>query len=101
MKKQNLFIYMLTTLILSAAIISFTMGVSMVRAENMVADGTATNGAVSGNAVSGQVVSGQVVSGQSATGGVQTPQNENPRIVTTMSGQIEGKKTSKAYIWTD
>lgn len=99
MKKQNLFIYMLTTLILSAAIISFTMGVSMVRAENMVADGTATNGAVSGNAVSGQVVSGQVVSGQSATGGVQTPQNENPRIVTTMSGQIEGKKTSKAYIW--
>ncbi len=71
----------------------------MVRAENMVADGTATNGAVSGNAVSGQVVSGQVVSGQSATGGVQTPQNENPRIVTTMSGQIEGKKTSKAYIW--
>ena len=65
----------------------------------MVADGTATNGAVSGNAVSGQVVSGQVVSGQSATGGVQTPQNENPRIVTTMSGQIEGKKTSKAYIW--
>lgn len=90
---------MLTTLILSAAIISFTMGVSMVRAENMVADGTATNGAVSGNAVSGQVVSGQVVSGQSATGGVQTPQNENPRIVTTMSGQIEGKKTSKAYIW--
>ena len=99
MKRQNLFIYMLTTLILSAAIISFTMGVSMVRAENTVADGTATNGAVSGNAVSGQVVSGQVVSGQSATGGVQTPQNENPRIVTTMSGQIEGKKTSKAYIW--
>lgn len=90
---------MLTTLILSAAVISFTMGVSMVRAENTVADGTATNGAVSGNAVSGQVVSGQVVSGQSATGGVQTPQNENPRIVTTMSGQIEGKKTSKAYIW--
>lgn len=104
MKRQNLFIYMLTTLILSAAVISFTMGVSMVRAENTVADGTATNGAVSGNAVSGQavsgqVVSGQVVSGQSATGGVQTPQNENPRIVTTMSGQIEGKKTSKAYIW--
>lgn len=99
MKRQNLFIYMLTTLILSAAVISFTMGVSMVRAENTVADGTATNGAVSGNAVSGQVASGQVVSGQSATGGVQTPQNENPRIVTTMSGQIEGKKTSKAYIW--
>lgn len=99
MKKQNLFIYMLTTLILSAAIISFTMGVSMVRAENMVADGTATNGAVSGNAVSGQVASGQVVSGQSVTGGALTPQNENPRIVTTMSGQIEGKKTSKAYIW--
>lgn len=99
MKRQNLFIYMLTTLILSAAVISFTMGVSMVRAENTVADGTSTNGAVSGNAVSGQVVSGQVVSGQSATGGVQTPQNENPRIVTTMSGQIEGKKTSKAYIW--
>ncbi len=99
MKRQNLFIYMLTTLILSAAIISFTMGVSMVRAENMVADGTATNGAVSGNAVSGQVASGQVVSGQSVTGGALTPQNENPRIVTTMSGQIEGKKTSKAYIW--
>lgn len=99
MKRQNLFIYMLTTLILSAAVISFTMEVSMVRAENTVADGTATNGAVSGNAVSGQVASGQVVSGQSATGGVQTPQNENPRIVTTMSGQIEGKKTSKAYIW--
>ncbi|MCI9411552.1 MAG: carboxylesterase/lipase family protein [Eubacterium sp.] len=99
MKRQNLFIYMLTTLILSAAIISFTMGVSMVRAENMVADGTATNGAVSGNAVSGQVVSGQVVSGQSVTGGALAPQNENPRIVTTMSGQIEGKKTSKAYIW--
>lgn len=71
----------------------------MVRAENMVADGTATNGAVSGNAVSGQVASGQVVSGQSVTGGALTPQNENPRIVTTMSGQIEGKKTSKAYIW--
>ncbi len=99
MKRQNLFIYMLTTLILSAAIISFTMGVSMVRAENMVADGTATNGAVSGNAVSGQVASGQVVSGQSVTGGALTPQNENPRIVTTMSGQIEGKKTNKAYIW--
>ncbi len=94
MKRQNLYIYMLTTLILSAAIISFTMGVSMVRAENMVADGTATNGAVSGNAVSGQVVSGQ-----SVTGGALTPQNENPRIVTTTSGQIEGKKTSKAYIW--
>lgn len=99
MKRQNLFIYMLTTLILSAAIISFTIGVSMVRAENMVADGTATNGAVSGNAVSGQVASGQVVSGQSVTGGALTPQNENPRIVTTMSGQIEGKKTNKAYIW--
>lgn len=99
MKRQNLFIYMLTTLILSAAIISFTMGVSMVRAENTVADGTATNGAVSGNAVSGQVASGQVVSGQSVTGGALTPQNENPRIVTTMSGQIEGKKTNKAYIW--
>ncbi len=94
MKRQNLFIYMLTTLILSAAVISFTMGVSMVRAENTVADGTATNGAVSGNAVSGQVVSGQ-----SVTGGALAPQNENPRIVTTMSGQIEGKKTSKAYIW--
>lgn len=99
MKRQNLFIYMLTTLILSAAVISFTMGVSMVRAENTVADGTATNGAVSGNAVSGQVVSGQVVSGQSVTGGALAPQNENPRIVTTMSGQIEGKKTSMAYIW--
>lgn len=94
MKRQNLFIYILTTLILSAAVISFTMGVSMVRAENAVADGTATNGAVSGNAVSGQVVSGQ-----SVTGGALAPQNENPRIVTTMSGQIEGKKTSKAYIW--
>lgn len=94
MKKQNLFIYMLTTLILSAAVISFTMGVSMVRAENTVADGTATNGAVSGNAVSGQVVSGQ-----SVTGGALTPQNENPRIVTTTSGRVEGKKTSKAYIW--
>ncbi len=99
MKRQNLFIYMLTTLILSAAVISFTMGVSMVRAENTVADGTATNGAVSGNAVSGQVVSGQVVSGQSVTGGALTPQNENPRVVTTTSGQIEGKKTSMAYIW--
>lgn len=94
MKKQNLFIYMLTTLILSAAVISFTMGVSMVRAENTVADGTATNGAVSGNAVSGQVVSGQ-----SVTGGALAPQNENPRIVTTTSGRVEGKKTSKAYIW--
>ena len=76
MKRQNLFIYMLTTLILSAAVISFTMGVSMVRAENTVADGTATNGAVSGNAVSGQVVSGQVVSGQSATGGVRPDRGE-------------------------
>lgn len=85
---------MLTTLILSAAVISFTMGVSMVRAENTVADGTATNGAVSGNAVSGQVVSGQ-----SVTGGALAPQNENPRIVTTTSGRVEGKKTSKAYIW--
>lgn len=80
---------MLTALVLSAAIISFTMGVSMVRAENAVSDRTATNGAVSGNAVSGQVV----------TGGAVTPKNENPRIVTTTSGQIEGKKTSKAYIW--
>lgn len=94
MKRQNLFIYMLTTLILSAAVISFTMGVSMVRAENTMADGTATNGAVSGNAVSGQVVSGQ-----SVTGGALTPQNKNPRIVTTTSGRVEGKKTSKAYIW--
>lgn len=99
MRRQNLFIYMLTALVLSAAIISFTMGVSMVRAENAVSDRAATNGAVSGNAVSGQVVSGQVVSGQSVTGGAVTPKNENPRIVTTTSGQIEGKKTSKAYIW--
>ena len=99
MRRQNLFIYMLTVLAVSAAIISFTMGVSMVRAENTVADGTATNGAVSGNAASGQVVSGQVVSGQSVTGGALTPKNENPRFVTTTSGQIEGKKTSMAYIW--
>lgn len=89
MRRQNLFIYMLTALVLSAAIISFTMGVSMVRAENAVSDRAATNGAVSGNAVSGQ----------SVTGGAVTPKNENPRIVTTTSGQIEGKKTSKAYIW--
>lgn len=90
---------MLTAFILSAAIISFTMGVSMVRAENAVANGGAANGAVSGQVVSGQVVSGQVVSGQSVTGGAVTPKNENPRIVATTSGQIEGKKTSKAYIW--
>lgn len=99
MRRQNLFIYMLTAFILSAAIISFTMGVSMVRAENAVANGGAANGAVSGQVVSGQVVSGQVVSGQSVTGGAVTPKNENPRIVATTSGQIEGKKTSKAYIW--
>ncbi len=95
---------MLAVLAVSAAIISFTMGVSMVRAENTITGGSATNGAVSGNAVSGQVVSGQVVSGQvvsgqSVTGGALTPKNENPRFVTTTSGQIEGKKTSMAYIW--
>ena len=104
MRRQNLFIYMLAVLAVSAAIISFTMGVSMVRAENTITGGSATNGAVSGNAVSGQVVSGQVVSGQvvsgqSVTGGALTPKNENPRFVTTTSGQIEGKKTSMAYIW--
>lgn len=49
--------------------------------------------------VSAQAVSGQTVSGQAVSGGSITPKNTNPCVVTTLYGEVEGKKTKKAYQW--
>lgn len=54
---------------------------------------------VTGSSVSGQVVSGQSVTGQAVTGSTLEGKEENPRIVNTLYGKVEGKKTTKAYMW--
>lgn len=54
---------------------------------------------VTGSAVSGPAVTGSAVSGQALTGSAVDGEPQNPRFVNTLYGTVEGKKTSKAYMW--
>lgn len=91
MQKRKNLKYVMALLMLSAAVFW-----GICQGDSGVADASGDHAVVSGQAVSGQTVSGQAVTGQAV---VESGSTENPRIVTTQYGKIEGKKTSKAYMW--
>lgn len=91
MQKKKTLKYTVALLVVAVAVL---WGIS--QGNSGVADAFGDHSVASGQAVSGQTVSGQAVTSQAV---VESASTENPRIVTTQYGKIEGKKTSNAYMW--
>lgn len=110
MKKQKVLTYILITIVFFAALLAVSQSGDIANARwedettAVVSGQTVSGGAVSGQAVSGGAVSGQAVSGgavssQTVSGGTVQVVKKNARFVMTTAGEIEGKKTNKAYMW--
>lgn len=91
MQKKKTLKYTMALLVVAVAVL---WGIS--QGNSGVADAFGDHSVASGQAVSGQTVSGQAVTSQAV---VESASTEDPRIVTTQYGKIEGKKTSNAYMW--